>query len=184
MTNQTPIDPWGEKMRASLKGDSATYHALLSELAAGLRPIIRGILRRMGQNDADVEDIVQETLLAVHLKRGNWNPDLPFAPWLKAVARFKVIDWLRRRGFNNPVPIETLADLLPAPESGQAHAADTERLIARLNTRQQRIVRGIGLEGHSAAEMGRELGMAEGAVRVALHRALKELGRLYRGEGG
>ena len=58
----------------------------------------RGAFSRAGVGDADVEDAVQETLLAIHLKRHTWDPEQPLAPWVYAIARHKVVDALRRRG--------------------------------------------------------------------------------------
>jgi RNA polymerase sigma-70 factor (ECF subfamily) len=47
-----------------------------------------------------------------------------------------------------------------------------------LDDRSAEIVRRIGLDGASTAETGLALRMSEGAVRVALHRALKTLAAL------
>lgn len=168
-------------MRAALAGDEAAYKILLGELAGALRVTVRAALRRLGKGDADSEDIVQEALIAIHLKRANWDPALPLAPWINAVARYKVIDALRRQGFRAHVSVDDLADILPAQEKAEESRSDIERLVGRLGERAQRIVRAVSMEGRASSEVANELGMSEGAVRVALHRALKELAALYRG---
>lgn len=55
-------------------------------------------LARAGQPLDQSEDILQDTLLAVHLKRHTWDADALFLPWLFALARTKLVDALRRRG--------------------------------------------------------------------------------------
>jgi len=171
----TNSDHWGVLMRAALAGNAVAYEALLSELGRSLRVYVRNLLSRSGHGNADVEDVVQETLLAVHLKRGSWNPELPFAPWVNAIVRYKVIDALRRQGRRVSVPIDALAETLSAPESVSEDASDVDRLLHRLPARQHKIVRAISIEGKTPTEVGLALGLSEGNVRVILHRALKHL---------
>lgn len=167
-------------MRAARAGDEAAYRRFLAEAAPLARAAARAALARAGRGNAEVEDIVQETLLAIHLKRDTWSEDRPIGPWLNAIARYKLIDALRRHGARDAVPIDDLIDALPAPQ-GEPHAgADVRRLLDRLPERSRRIVLAMSIEGRAAAEVGRELAMSEGAVRVALHRALKQLAELYR----
>lgn len=167
-------------MRAALAGDETAYRTLLSELAGTLRAIVRGALARGGRGDRDVEDIVQETLLAVHLKRHMWDPAQPFAPWARAIARHKMIDALRREKIH--APIDDLIDALPAPESADETRGDVARLMGRLGERSRRIVHAVSIEGRATKDVAADLNMSDGAVRIALHRALKELARLYRTE--
>ena len=95
--NKTKTE-WGDLMRAANRGDAAAYNELLASLAPVLRSVTRRGLARGGLPVEDAEDIVQETLLAVHLKRQTWDESLPFMPWLRAVARNKLLDAVRRRG--------------------------------------------------------------------------------------
>lgn len=167
-------------MRAALAGDAPAYESLLSDLAVALRRTVRALMTRAGRGNADVEDIVQEALLAVHLKRGTWNPAKPFAPWVNAIVRYKVVDALRRQKIRLHEQIEDIAEAVAAPAEEEGAAGDVERLLVHLDARQQRIVRASSIEGRSMAEIAAELGMTGGAVRVALHRALKKLAVLYR----
>jgi len=91
-------DEWTSLMRLAISGDSAAYHRLLRALTPVLRAGARRGLARAGQPVDQSEDIVQDILLAVHLKRHTWDTNAPFAPWLFAIARNKLIDALRRRG--------------------------------------------------------------------------------------
>lgn len=167
-------------MARALAGDEAAYRRLLGELAVALRPAVRGAFARAGRSELDVEDTVQEVLLAIHLKRHTWDRSRPLAPWAMTVARYKTIDALRRRGRRVYVDVADFSETLAAPEPEADGSGDLARLLMDLEPRQRAIVEGLSIEGRSAREVGRELDMSEGAVRVALHRALKRLSSLYR----
>ncbi|MGH6871946.1 MAG: sigma-70 family RNA polymerase sigma factor [Rhizomicrobium sp.] len=180
LPNEAKDDDWAGLMRAGLVGDEASYRRLLEGLAPVLRAIARRGLSRAGTGD--IEDVVQETLLAIHMKRHTWKTDQPFKPWLNAIARHKLIDVLRRRGRRGEVPIDGLEDVLPEPEQpAETSQGELARLVSRLDGRQLAVVRGISLNGDSIADTAQRLGMSEGAVRVTLHRGLKKLADLYRG---
>ena len=169
-------------MRAGLAGDAAAYRQLLEAIVPRLRKFASGGLFRAGIGNADAEDVVQEILLAIHLKRQTWMTDQPFLPWLNAIARHKLIDVMRRRGRRGEVPIEGLIEILPdesaAPETSQT---ELTRLVGRLDGKQQSVVAAISLDGDSIRDTASKLGMTEGAVRVTFHRGLKKLASLYRG---
>lgn len=166
-------------MRLALDGDQGAYRTLLTCVAPYVRSVARNVLPQM--DSAGIEDIVQETLLAVHLKRTTWDRSLPILPWLSAVARHKAIDAVRRKGGRIDIDIADLADRLAADDSDGEGAMDTETMLASLGQRDRVIVERIYLGGLSAAEVGAELTMSEGAVRVALHRALKALADKFKG---
>jgi len=168
-------------MRAAIAGDQAAYRRLLAEIGRLARAMARSAFSRARLGDADVEDVVQETLLAVHNKRHTWDGGPRVAPWVGAIARHKIIDAMRRRGARRAEPIEDFEAVLAAPEGEDPHAfSDVERLLTKLPQRSQDIVRSISMNGQSIAETAKRLTMTEVAVRVALHRALKSLGETYR----
>lgn len=168
-------------MRAARKGDDEAYRRLLLVVAAWLRTVASRGLAAAGRPNADCEDIVQETLLAMHLKRDTWDETQPLQPWLRAIARHKLVDHLRRRGFTDHVDIDDHADALAAPATAEEGSAfDARQMLASLPERQRRIVEGISIEGRSARDVGVRMGMSEGAVRVTLHRALRALAVAYR----
>ncbi|TIW02692.1 MAG: RNA polymerase subunit sigma, partial [Mesorhizobium sp.] len=82
-------------LRAAIAGDERAYADFLHRIAALVRGFVR---RKIVQGGVDPEDVVQETLLAIHVKRHTWRPDAPVLPWVYAIARFKLIDAFRRRG--------------------------------------------------------------------------------------
>jgi RNA polymerase sigma-70 factor, ECF subfamily len=176
-----PDDPWSRLMRASIAGDEGAYRRLLEEIGRSVRTMARAAFARARVGDGDIEDAVQETLLAIHLKRHTWDAGQPLAPWAYAIARHKIIDALRRRGRQRVEPLEDFQEFLAAPEGEDPHAlSDARRLLETLQPRQRDIVTSISLDGQSIAATAARLAMSEVAVRVALHRALKSLGAAWR----
>jgi RNA polymerase sigma-70 factor (ECF subfamily) len=172
---------WAELMRAAKLGDAGSYHRLLHELAPALRGVARRGFARYGLGSEDVEDVVQETLLAVHLKRHTWDERRPVLTWVRAIAHNKLIDNLRRRGRRVHVPLDEVSETLAASEQpADTDSVDAERVITSLKGRQRDIVLAISVEGESARQVAQRLNMTEGAVRVALHRALQSLARAFR----
>jgi RNA polymerase sigma-70 factor (ECF subfamily) len=167
---------WGDLMRAAINGDGAAYNRLLKSLAPSLRAAAQQGLSRVGMSANEAEDVVQETLLAIHLKRDTWNPCRPFSPWVKAIARNKLVDAIRRRGPRKQISIDDFAEIIasepnePTPIFGKLDAH-----LQSLPARQRTVVRAISLEGASIRETAIRFGMSEGAVRVALHRGLASL---------
>ena len=172
---------WAGWMRAANAGDNQAYRCLLEALTPFLRMVVRQGFARAGLSGSEVEDVVQETLLALHLKRQTWDAEQLFTPWVRAVAHNKLIDNLRRRGNRMDLPIEDFADSLPAePASEEISRGEAERLISILGGRQREIVQAICVEGASVKEASAKFGISEGATRVALHRGLGALAAAYR----
>lgn len=161
-------------LRAANGGDARAYAAFLRQIT----PLVRGIARSRGGGlgAESCEDIVQETLLAIHQKRQTWREDMPVRPWLYAIVRYKVVDAFRARGRRVQVPIEDYAETIAAaPDADPTERTDADRVINQLDERSQRIVRAIGQDGETITDTAEKLGMTETAVRVALHRSLKRI---------
>ena len=156
------------QLRSAIDGDEKAY----ADFLTGVAGLVRAMARRRIEHGVDPEDVVQETLLAIHLKRHTWRADGPVLPWVFAIARYKLIDAFRRRGRRIEVDIADFAETLAAPERETANERDVKRALGRLPPVQQRVVTAISVEGCTIAETARVLGMQETAVRVALHRGL------------
>lgn len=168
-------------MRAGNAGDAGSYQQLLRALTPVLRAAARRGLFRAGMAETDAEDVVQETLLAIHLKRATWNQEAPFGPWLWAIARHKVIDALRRRGRRIDLPIDDFAEILEHDGTEpNLIVADVNRHLEGLPDGQRNVVRAIAIDGASIDEAAARLSMTNGAVRVALHRGLAALAAKFR----
>ncbi|MBJ7405818.1 MAG: sigma-70 family RNA polymerase sigma factor [Bradyrhizobium sp.] len=169
-------DEWTGLMRSARAGDDAAYHRLLKAVAPVLRAAARRGLARAGQPPDQAEDIVQEILLAVHLKRHTWDSEAPFAPWLFAIGRNKLIDALRRRGKRVFVNIDDFAETLPGEAAQEtASAGEVAAQLGTLPQRQRDVLQSIAVEAASIKDTAAKLSMSEGAVRVALHRGLAAL---------
>lgn len=166
--------------RAALAGDEKAYADFLHRAAALVRGFVR---RRVTQGGIDPEDVVQETLLAVHLKRHTWRTDAAVGPWLYAIARFKLIDAFRRAGRRVNIELDTVAETLAEPESEPtASPREVSRALDGLAPGQRAVVSSIAVDGRSIGETAERLGMNETAVRVALHRGLAAIAKRF-GQG-
>ena len=165
-----------------LAGDTASYHAFLKELSAHLRAFLRGRLSRLPD---EVEDLVQETLLAVHNQRHTYDAAQPLTAWVHAIARYKVIDLLRRRGKRDALH-DPLDDELAVFAHSDTEAADARRdlngLLERLPDGQRLPIMHMKLDGLSVIETARLTGLSESAVKVGVHRGLKALAAMIRGD--
>ena len=169
-------DDWTGLMRAANAGDQGAYQRLLKAVVPVLRAAARRGLARAGQPIDQAEDIVQDILLAVHLKRHTWDETAPFAPWLFAIARNKLIDALRRRGRRVFVNIDDFAELIPSePEAETLPAGEVAKHLETLPKRQREVLQSIAVDSASIKDTASKLSMSEGAVRVALHRGLSAL---------
>jgi len=166
---------------AGLDGDSAAYHRFLQRLSALLRGYFR---RRLQQLPDEVEDLVQETLMAVHVQRQTYRRAEPLTAWVHAVARYKLVDLWRRRerheALNEPLEEDLAVFAQPDNEAGEARR-DLGRLLTQLPDHQRLPIQHTKLEGLSVAEAARLTGMSESAIKVGVHRGLKALARQWKG---
>lgn len=175
---------WSTLMRAALAGDEVAYRRLLEDLSRALRKIVRRGLGGVGISGNDVEDVVQDILLAIHLKRHTWDTSMALAPWVMAVARNKMIDDLRRRHRRPEVSVDLSEfDFEGEDQQASIDAYDLARVLKKLPDRNREIVHSMSIDGHSARDVASRLGMTEVAVRVALHRSLKTLADAYQEKG-
>ncbi len=162
--------------KVALAGDERAYATFLTGAAAQVRGYLR---RRAGQGGIDVEDVVQETLLAIHTKRHTWRPDGPLGPWLYTIARYKLIDAYRRVGRRAEVELDESVESVAEPVEEKASAREVARALESLAPGQRAVVSSISVDGRSITETARTLGMNETAVRVALHRGLAAIARRF-----
>ena len=161
-------------------GDEAAYRQCLGLLAARLRGYLK---RRLSAFPDEVEDLVQETLLALHLQRGTYDPTLPVSAWALAIARHKLVDLWRRRGRRDGLhdPIDDVDEQLLAtePDDGGARR-DLATLLQVLPEAQRQAIVLTKLEGLSVAEAAVRTGASESAIKVQVHRGLQRLAALVR----
>ena len=166
-------------MVAALRGDAQAYAGFLRELTPFLRAYFR---RRLQSLPDDVEDLVQETLLAVHNSRHTYDAGQPVGAWLHAIARYKMVDLLRgragREALHDPLDEESGALLIEsAPDAAEARR-DLRVLLRQLPDKQRLPIEYVKIEGLSVAEAAQRTGLSESAVKVGVHRGLKSLAAL------
>lgn len=180
----TAFDTQTEALAVLLKqanaGSDSAYRLFLERLTPLIRGVARRAIGRIGAPPADLEDAVQETLLAIHLKRHTWREDQPIGPWIGAITRYKLIDLARKSGRRKEVEWDdTFEQAAPEPEEPSLPEHVMDRLLDHVSETQRMIVRSISIKGISIREVAGSMQMSEGAVRVALHRALKTLASAY-----
>jgi RNA polymerase sigma-70 factor, ECF subfamily len=177
MTNEAELRAL---MVAGLDGDAASHKALLDRLSPHLRAYYKNRLLRGGRSTAEAEDLVQDALIAIHTQRHTYDPGQPLTPWVYAVARYKLIDHLRRtRASFADVPVEDAEDILARDDHVAAESAyDLNRLLARIPEKMRRAIQCVKLDGLSVAEAARRCGVSESAIKVNVHRGLKALAAL------
>ena len=180
---QQTEDTWATLLKAANAGDGQSYARFLHAVT----PVVRGIVRARGRSlpPDQHEDIVQDVLLGLHLKRHTWAQDHPVRPWVYAIARYKVVDAYRKRGAAIHLPIEDFSESLPAladadPLTARDDAREVARLIGHLDPRSAEIVRAVELREESQASVGARLQMTPANLRVTLHRAIKRLSAVGR----
>jgi len=161
----------------ALAGDNGAYVAFLTRSGAHLRAYFR---RRLMTSPNEVEDLVQETLLAVHNRRHTYQTTQRLTPWLYAIARYKLIDLLRAQSPRRQVEVsfdddEGASELLPADASPAESRRDLLKLLDTLPDRHRLPIVLVKLEGRSVAEAALATGMSEAAIKVGIHRGLKKL---------
>ncbi|MBR1208131.1 MULTISPECIES: sigma-70 family RNA polymerase sigma factor [unclassified Bradyrhizobium] len=164
-------------MIAGLNGDSAAHRALLGRLSKHLRAYYRSRMPSYARGDSDAEDLVQEALIAIHTRRHTYDPKQLLTPWVYAIARYKLIDYLRRnRASRANVPIEDAGELTAQDDSVASESmTDLGRLMAQLPPKMRRAIQYVKLDGLSVSEAAARSGMSESAVKVNIHRGLKAL---------
>ena len=166
------------RMIRALDGDAVAYDALLRLLVPQLRAFFN---RRVNGEDV-AEDLVQETLMAVHTKRSTYDRARPFSAWLYAIARYKLADHFRRS--YRIAPAEQLDDQIAAPDFEVASLAliDVDRLLGDLPVKQQAAIRATKIDGLSLAEAAAGAGISQSDAKMSVYRGLKRLSARVQGK--
>jgi len=178
MADEAQLRAW---LLQGLRGDEAAHRAFLTAAAAMLRGFFRNRLRNMPE---DAEDLVQETLVALHAKRDTYDPNQPLTAWMYAIARYRLIDHLRRlkrRGVHASIDDIELGSDDDAPAASDAKR-DIAVLLDRLPSKQRTAIRLVKLEEKSVKEAATETGWSESDIKISIHRGVHTLMKLLRRE--
>jgi len=176
---------WSILMARAQDGDRDAYRLLLEEIT----PYVRALAARRHHDPGDVEDVVQDVLLTVHEIRHAYDPTRPFGPWLVAIANRRVVDRLRRLGRTRSretvlTPEHETFPVVQANlhDEGSDRAA-LRRAVEGLAPRQREAIRLLKLQEKSLKEAAAETGMSVAALKVATHRALDNLKKMFSRRG-
>lgn len=180
--NQSEVELHGLMMRG-LAGDAEAHRRLLETLGDCFRVFFRSRLR-VG-DPSYIEDLVQETLIAVHTRRDRYNPEQPLRAWVYAIARYKLIDHFRRTKTTGiSVPVDEVEDLFASEEADASDSArDVAALLRHLPEKQRIAIRLVKLEELSVREAAARTGMSESDIKISIHRGMKKLSALVAKEG-
>ncbi len=184
----TSRSDWSALMARAQDGDRPAYRALLEDMT----PYLRSLAARCFNDPRDIEDAVQDVLLAIHIVRNTYDPARPFGPWLVAIANRRIIDRLRRKARDKSREIalaaeqETFqldaANLQTTSRTAPPDAALLREAIERLPLEQRQAVELLKLREMSLKEAAAVTGRSVAALKVATHRAIKNLRTILRGE--
>ena len=160
-------------MVAGQKGDKSAYNVLLSEAGLWLERYFR---RRVPPHQLD--DLVQDVLLAIHNKRATYDAQRPFLPWLAAIARYRWVDHLRKVYKHESDLLEDNDAIEESDEEAIAARVSLERLFVHLPQNQADVIELVKIGGHSIREAAQKTGQSESLVKVNIHRGLKKLSAL------
>lgn len=161
------------KLLAGLAGDGGAYADFLNQLS----PILRRVIGRKIPM-VDVEDVLQEVLISLHKARHTYDGERPLMPWVMAIARFRVMDCLRKTYSemrHSQVDIANYENVLEAVTETPGDNESINEMLDGVGQRECKILSLMHVEGYTASEVGSQLGMKESAVKVAAHRAIKKI---------
>jgi RNA polymerase sigma-70 factor (ECF subfamily) len=185
MTDKGRMNASEERLKGlllrGLDDEAPAYQAFLMEMSTHLRAYFR---KRLARLPDEVEDLVQESLLAIHNKRHTYDAEQPLTAWVHAIAKYKLVDLLRRRASREALtdPIDDETDFFSSADGEAADARrDLAKLLDQLPDRQRLPIVHTKLEGLSVTEAAQRTGMSESAIKVGVHRGMKALAALIRG---
>ncbi|VXB03715.1 RNA polymerase sigma-70 factor, ECF subfamily [Burkholderia sp. 8Y] len=168
-------------LTSGLEGDQTAYRGFLQALTRHLRGYLR---KRIPHYRDDVEDLIQEILLAVHNARHTYRVEEPLTAWVHAIARYKLMDFFRSRSRHESLndSLDDHDDLFAITDDEPAQARhDIGKLLEHLPDKQRLPIVHVKLEGLSVAQTAQITGLSESAVKVGVHRGLKALAARIRG---
>ncbi len=158
---------------SGIEGDAAAYRRFLD----GLLGLLRTYFRHRLQNAADMEDLVQETVLAVHGRRHTLSGEVPLTAWIHAIARYKLMDWLRAHAAlrHSHVDLDEAESLQDEGCGAWEARHDLQHLLQALPAKQRLAIMHVRIWGQSVREAAQRLGISESDVKVSVHRGLRAL---------
>jgi RNA polymerase sigma factor (sigma-70 family) len=167
-------DPCSVWTNSNLDGEDRSLVCLLQ----AIRTILESFYsRRMTSNQADVEDLVQDTLIAIYQYRDSYDHSRSLRGWLFGIAHHKLIDYFRSQHSHIRFDLAEHTLVNEGFEQDVATKLDIERLLGTLPSKQANVIRDTRITGMTSAEAAARWHMGESDVRVSVHRGLKAMQR-------
>jgi len=174
---------WRGLMRAAQDGDNSAYARLLADVL----PVVRAMVRRKWRSANDVEDIVQDVLLSIHVVRHTYDPGRPFGPWLSTITARRIADAARRASSRsaNETTVETMPETSSHDETKSDQdvvddQGEIQRALAGLSPPQRQAIELMKIHGLSLEEASAVTGKSVSALKVTVHRAMKVMRRILK----
>lgn len=166
-------------LKRSFDGDKAAYDEFLTQLGEILRSYIRRQLYRVGRTECDADDLVQEALVAIHARWHTYDCAMPVTAWARAIARYKLIDFLRlRNGADRDLPLNEIEDVFSGDSEAVDAAISVKKLLSGLPAKMRISIELIRINGLSIKEAASATGMSESAIKINVHRGVKAISKL------
>ncbi len=165
---EDPADALDRLMADARAGDRKAYRQFLAEASGRIRAMLS---RKVGA-DSELEDVLQESLIALHEKRHTLDPGRPVGPWMYAIANYKLIDHWRKRGRSRLV-LDDEADMDVAADTFAG--MDIAALLGELPEAQAEAIRMTHIEGMTNREAAERLGIGTSAMKLRVHRGMLRL---------
>jgi RNA polymerase sigma-70 factor (ECF subfamily) len=172
-----------ELLEACRRGDPEAFEELVERTH---RQVYTLAYRLVGDRQ-EAEDVVQEAYLRVYRSLRGFRGDARFETWLYRIASNTAMTHLKRRGrFGELLPegddVRLLEPEVREPEE-PPERDEVKRALMALPVTQRTVVVLKDVYGFSCQEIGEQIGISEGAVKVRLHRARRRLKDLIYGPG-
>ena len=173
---ESPPTPEGQLAAIAARGDREAFAALFKHFA----PRVRAYLLRSGCEPGMADELVQEAMLSVWRKAGQFDPHrAAAAAWIFAIARNLRVDALRRR--RSPTLAADAAEVPsdePGPDeqlAGAQAAAQLKLALRELPPEQVEVIRAAYFADSPHSEIAVQLGLPLGTVKSRLRLALQRL---------
>lgn len=157
-------------------GDSLSYRNLMLSLSEFLKNYLR---RRIFEKN-DIEEVIQEILLALHKSKHTYDSDKPFMGWFMSIVEHKITDYIRvKQKQNSQLNLESLAQVFQDAQVDSDLKLDIESALNNLSQNEKAVITQLKVNGYSVAEVALALGLSESNVKVIAHRAYNQLKKQF-----
>lgn len=158
-------------MAAAQQGDQAAYRRFLTSVTPWLR---KHAQKHVGDTHAD--DVVQETLMAIHKALHTYDPTRAAEPWLYTLLKYKILEsWRRVKRHYSHQNIADHEFHLESDNTDPSINMDHATLMQKLPKEHAKVIELTKIEGLSIGEAAAEMNRTESWVKVTIHRSLKRL---------